>query len=93
MLIDDVAPRSGNLGVSELWEDLRQRFPSFTFDQGPGLGVLAVGPGAASSIENLVKADATEIERIRSFFAAPRDECRGNFKRCSMTRKLMRRDS
>ena len=43
VLIDDVARRSGNLGVSEFWEDLSQRFPSFTFDHGPGLGVLAVG--------------------------------------------------
>ncbi len=70
VLIDDVVRRSGNFGVSELWDELKQRFPSFTFDHGRGLGVLAVGEDAAGLIEGLVRAEAAEVSDIRRFFSS-----------------------
>jgi glycosyltransferase involved in cell wall biosynthesis len=70
VLFDCVARRGGNLGVSELWDALSRRYPSFTFDHGAGLGALAVGVDAARVLESLVSADAGESARIRRFFAS-----------------------
>jgi O-antigen biosynthesis protein len=70
VLIDCVARRSGNKDVSEFWNSLSASYPSFMFDHGPGLGVLAVGPGAALLLESLVQSTASESDRIRQFFAS-----------------------
>ena len=62
--------RSGNAGVSDLWQDMCRRIESFTFGHGPGLGVLAVGFDSARMIHSLVTAGASEVEGIQRFFAS-----------------------
>ena len=69
-MIDSVARGSENPGVIELWKDLSSRIPSFTFDHGDGLGVLAVGYDAARMIQSLVGASEAETDKIRRFFAS-----------------------
>jgi glycosyltransferase involved in cell wall biosynthesis len=53
-------------GGSRLWGELRQRYPSFEFPHGRGLGVLAVGERVPPPIAHLCAiTDASEVGSIR----------------------------
>jgi len=70
VLFHDVEERTGDFGVWKLWEELRERHPSFTFLHGHGLGVLAVGGNVSEDVRALCRVeDAGLIVTLREGFA------------------------
>lgn len=60
----DVAERHEGFGVWKYWDEMAQRYPSFRFDHGHGLGVLGVGnrlPDAMNNFFASAKAHAPQI--------------------------------
>jgi len=68
ILFHDVAVRERDFGVFRLWDEVRARYPSFTFQHGHGLGVLVVGPEAPELAHRLAACDEREAEEIRALF-------------------------
>jgi hypothetical protein len=68
VLFHDIAVQGGDFGVHRLWAELRQAFPSFTFDHSFGLGVLAVGDGVHPSVAALCRLAEPEAARVRARF-------------------------
>ena len=54
VLLHDTNVREESFGVWRLWDDLSERYPSFAFAHGHGLGVLAVGPRVGESFRNFL---------------------------------------
>jgi len=72
VLFHDTEVREGGFGVWRLWDELRQRWPSFSFQHGYGLGVLAVGAAPPAPVAALCAASGTPDEAaLRRFFAVP----------------------
>jgi hypothetical protein len=70
VLFHDTNERSRDFGVWRYWEEIRERYPSFSFPHGHGLGVLAVGPQAPPPVLSLCRiADPLQVEAIRARFA------------------------
>jgi hypothetical protein len=71
VLLHDTNERDRDFGVWRLWEELRERYPSFEFLHGHGLGVLAVGFDAPLAVKDLCGlSNAVEVARVRSRFAS-----------------------
>lgn len=56
-IFHDTAERQPSFGVYRLWEELRDRYPSFEFAHGHGLGVLAVGTQVPQKLRTLTGLD------------------------------------
>lgn len=70
VLFHDTNQRQDDFGVGRLWRELSQRFPSFEFIHGGGLGVLGTGAEIGGSLNLLLSLeDAAVIARIRERFA------------------------
>lgn len=86
VLFHDVAERRADFGVWRLWFELSQRFPSFTFHHGHGLGVLGVGDALPDAVSQLLHLSSVEAIPIRLFF-----ERRARFLRLRTTLEISRR--
>jgi hypothetical protein len=71
VLFHDVREYREGFGAHRFWDEIRTRFPSFTFEHGHGLGVLAVGPQAPSEVSELCASDGEpRCGDIRDYFEA-----------------------
>jgi hypothetical protein len=69
VLFHDVNVRERNFGVWKFWQELRRRHPSFEFEHGHGLGVLAYGENIPAAVKPLVAATAKTGSHIRAVYA------------------------
>jgi hypothetical protein len=63
LLMHDVSVRTRDFGVWKVWQELKQRSRSFTFESGPGLGVWQNPPArqVPEPIETLLSTSATDL--------------------------------
>ena len=69
VLIHDTNVREKDFGVWRFWKQLSDRYPTFEFKHGHGLGVLAAGNEIPSSLKSLFSASQPTTERIRQLYA------------------------
>jgi len=69
ILFHDTNVRQGDFGVWKLWDDIRQRYPSFEFLHGHGLGVAAVGKNVPKPIVKLSEMEEAMRYVIQDRFA------------------------
>ncbi|CAN5810508.1 hypothetical protein BH20VER1_BH20VER1_02300 [soil metagenome] len=72
LLLHDVLVRNRGFGVWRVWEELRERGRSYTFEVGPGLGVWEKPPAQRQSklLETFLAAPNEESERLLADYSA-----------------------
>ncbi|WFU05956.1 class I SAM-dependent methyltransferase (plasmid) [Rhizobium sp. CB3171] len=68
VLFHNIAVRSMD-GVHQLWVELLERYPNFSFNHSAGLGVLLIGSDLPDCIVGLVHLSDSDTERLRTRFA------------------------
>lgn len=92
VLFHDISVRAGDFGVWKLWAELRQRYPSFTFVHGHGLGVLATGSAVDDAIGHLCSVgDLARVSAIRERFALIGERWNLEYRDVERTQELGRR--
>lgn len=66
VLFHDTAEHANGFGVWRFWEEVRERYPSFEFRHGHGLGVLAVGTTVPPRLSTFFAAADRQAEEIRA---------------------------
>jgi len=70
VLFHDTMETHDDFGVHQLWRELSPNFPSFNFEHGHGLGILAVGPHVPQSLLDFLATANANSAATRSLFAA-----------------------
>jgi hypothetical protein len=72
VLFHDINVREREFGVIRLWKERRERWPSFEFIHGHGLGILGVGAELPGLLRRLFQANADSgvTHAIRSVYAS-----------------------
>jgi hypothetical protein len=68
MLFHDTVVRQKDFGVWRFWDEVSSRYPSFNFEHGAGLGVLAVGQGVPESFRDWLDAANADPPAMRKLF-------------------------
>lgn len=70
VLFHDIAERGHDFGVWRLWDELQQKFPTFSFYHGHGLGVLRNhGPHTRDLVSEMVEGDLDQQNKVRGYYA------------------------
>jgi hypothetical protein len=80
VLFHDIGVKTPGFGVWQLWEELKEKYPSFEFSHWYGLGVLAVGSERSAKFEQLI-AQANDQPAVAEFFSrmGSKEAARGYF--------------
>jgi O-antigen biosynthesis protein len=68
VLFHDIAVKDRGFGVFQLWEELSATYPSFSFEHGNGLGLLATGRNISPDILPLFHFPEPQIAEIRTIY-------------------------
>ncbi len=68
ILFHDTAEKDHGFGVYRLWEELSALYPSFSFEHGHGLGVLATGKNVSPELLPLCQNAETTLSEIRTIY-------------------------
>jgi hypothetical protein len=70
VLFHDIAEHQPGFGVWQFWEQVSQRYPSFSFEHDHGLGVLGVGTDLPRNVAQLLGVDEPTAEAVRRDYEA-----------------------
>ena len=70
VLFHDTVETQRDFGVYRLWAELSPNFPSFNFEHGHGLGILAIGPQQPPAFLDFLSTANTKPPSTRALFAA-----------------------
>jgi Methyltransferase domain len=70
VLFHDTMENQDDFGVHRLWAELSPKFPSFNFEHGHGLGILAVGPQQPTTFLDFLGTANAKPAATRALFAS-----------------------
>ena len=70
VLFHDIAEHENGFEVWMLWQELSEIYPSFSFQFGHGLGVLAVGQSVPDELQTFLQADEATTNAIQADYEA-----------------------
>jgi len=70
VIFHDTAERARGFAVHQLWAEIAPKFPSFNFEHGHGLGILAVGRQAPAEMLDFLQSANQKPEETRALFSS-----------------------
>lgn len=68
VIMHDVAERGRDFGVWRFWEEISDRYSSFAFHHGHGLGIVGVGSALPAPVRAFLEMPEQQAAEIRRFF-------------------------